>query len=495
MPIVINSWQANITSGPQNPTDFSVSAGSNRLLTVFTLWNDIDLADVTTPSLTYGGQTMTREAIGRMSQFAGGYWAGGAALFTLNETGISAATSNAFELSWTSALPEHVAHYKQAFENVASLAAKVKESGVNNYVLSLTTSHSRVSGSHLITAATTVGSCAITWNVNNLNTVNRISGLTHSTFSLAFKVITSDSGSENVISEFSRYSLSDQISALLFDAPDIGGSIAADGIAASLYDAFASTELSDLDQGISAEDSFFPIQEGDSNQFINQFFYKQQVVYAADMNRLADNIRLVHTTEVSSAEPINKTEGSFWLDISNPSSYQMRITTPGDQLIAAFAIDPNTHKPDFSGALGGNQFQEYSITTNKFGSGQLTSPDFADGAFTKEKIGLASQSRFAAHAIGSGTLAQNTIGKTHVLSGSLYAEHFDLQTASVSGTSTNVTIQLNKFSLMPDFRSSSTNMRMAGHTGTSNRDTPRVRLDGGGSSYSYDVAWYYVDET
>ena len=485
----INSWRYQ--SG--NPTPLTISAGADRLLVarIGFLKLSANKTNITTPTLTYGGQIMSRHVISPFGQNS--YNQGGLGLFTLSESGIAAIGSNGFSLSWSNYTPDYYDSFIEAFSETGNIEYKKAESGINIYVDKLITSHSVLAGDTIrasyIARAT---DRLISWNINELH-----EGYPHTGYndSEAYKNIQSD-GTQTIQASIDTYANSCLVSLRIQRKTTVQEqeSIIANASAGSSLNADIIREYAEVSHGSLSWDSFFPIQEGDENQYTDHFFAKGQLVSDSDMNRVADNIRLVRTSEVSSFEPINKVEGQFWLDISNPASYQMSIITPGDQLIVAFAIDPVNHTPDFSPAFGGNQFQEGTLTTNKFASGQLTNPDFSDGAFTKDKIYGASQSRFGASAIGSGTLAENSVNYPNINSGAIHANHLDLLVGSVSGSSSNVTIQFNKFSLMPDFRSSSTNMRISGHTGTPDVDNPKLRLDGQGSSYSYSVAWYYFDE-
>ena len=241
-----------------------------------------------------------------------------------------------------------------------------------------------------------------------------------------------------------------------------------------------------------ASDYFFCLQDGDENQFVDVSFFPEKLVTAEDMNRISSNIRVVRNSEVSSIAPINKNVGAFWMDISNTSSYRLRITDDKDQYVVAFSINPETHEPDYSVAIGGDKFENYTIKTSKIGSGQLQNVDFANNAFTSDKVTDNSHSRFAANAIGSGTIAVNAIGRNKITSGSVIRSNLHLSNASVSGNSSLVTIALNKHSLMPDFRASNTNMVLAGHASTPDPDNPKIRLSGQGMAYNYSVAWNYI---
>ena len=488
MPTTINSWRYEANS----LSPFTVSAGTNRLLVANVGFYTVNAGqtNITTPTLTYGGQVMSRQGIARFGQTS--YWQGGAALFTLSESQIAAIGSSGFELTWSNYTPDYKDSFVEAFSNAGSLEYKFDQSGINVYRNQLTTSHHVVNGDTIRALASILASSKnITWNINELKEAHSSEYCS----GYSYKNISSD-GTQLVNEQYGLYALSALVSLRIRNvtAQQEVGALAQSVTANDAIISYAIKEYSELDSAVVCWDSFFPIQEGDENQYTDHFFAKGQLVYDSDMNRVSDNIRLARTSEVSSLEPINKVEGQFWLDISNPASYQMSIITPGDQLIVAFSIDPVNHTPDFSPAFGGNQFQEGTLTTNKFASGQLTNPDFADNSFTKDKIYGASQSRFGANAIGSGTLSENSVNYNNVNSGAIHANHLDLLVGSVSGSSSNVTIQFNKFSLMPDFRASSTNMRIAGHTGTPDVNNPKLRLDGQGSSYSYSVAWYYFDE-
>lgn len=495
---ILNAWRKTEFSETTVHTlaDYPVSAGSGRLLVVVLAWEHETYNSTITSTVVYGGETLTK-SIEKSAPSASR--SQGAAIHYLKDADFPADDSISVAFSAT---PGNLVVYVACYDGVHQTTTIVDTDGEASLgvVGTISLSVTRDEGGVFIGVLNSdVDSENWIWD----SAYTDIFGTSNARLaaSLAARNIY-NSGTETSTAILSNSGYEHKriaTAAIMLGAAETSqaalGSISDTADATASFSGDASKEEVEIIGSASASDAFFPIQGGDEGQYVDQFFYKGQVVYASDMNRMSDNVRLVRTSETSSMEPINKVEGAFWLDTSETSSLQMRITVPGDQLITTFVIDPVNHTPDFSVAVGGNHFEEYSLGTSKIGSGQLTNEDFADGAFTKDKIYQRSQYRFAANAIGSGTLAQNAVDKTKISSGALLADNWALQTASVSGSSSNVTITLNKFSLMPDFRSSSTNMRLAGHNTTSNPDSPKIRLDGNGTSYSYDVSWYYIDDS
>jgi len=88
----------SVQSATGNPSSYTVSSGSNRWLVAFIHWREADGVDAT-PSLSWGGQSMTRQEIIRV----GTPVEHGIALFVLNEAGIDAGSGTTLSLSWDNA--------------------------------------------------------------------------------------------------------------------------------------------------------------------------------------------------------------------------------------------------------------------------------------------------------------------------------------------------------------------------------------------------------
>ena len=201
MPTIVNSWVFESSSGQLNPSPFTVSNGDNRLLVSYVTFRRVNAGttNITTPTLVYGGQVMsrhspiTRGGTSSFDQF-------GLALFTLSESGINAATSNVFSLTWTGPSQDRTSCLVEAYKDAGNLSYKYNESGVNNYVTNLTTSHTIVS-SAVIDASflSLVGSYNIGWNITE-----RFQSLygPYDLISNAFKVL-SGSGVQQVNAETS----------------------------------------------------------------------------------------------------------------------------------------------------------------------------------------------------------------------------------------------------------------------------------------------------
>lgn len=488
------SWTRNYNQTATIPS-YSVGAGTNRLLVVGLAWEDSAESN-NNITLTYGGQSLTRVV---EAYYAVSTKTSGVAWYVLDEAGIAAASSSSFSVGYANK-PDTLHSYLAVYTGIDqttpvsdsdSLSKRLLAGGVPE---SISVTRAQGGFSLGIANASSDGD-VLTWGTGYT------APFATTNYWLSSRVATKDiytTGTETLSVSYPYESHLFAMAGIMLNPAAVQttaeGEVSGEAVLSDSYASFATKEESAISGGATAGEFFSPVQEGPDNQYVPVYPIKNQILYAAQMNRIADNIRLVRTSETGSGPPINKEYGAFWLDSAAVGSLQMKITALGDQMVTMFAIDPVNHTPDFSVAMGGDQFEEYSLGTSKIGSGQLTNADFADGAFTKDKIYQRSQYRFGANAIGSGTLAQNAVDKTKVSSGALRAHNWALDSASVSGYSSNVTITLNKFSLMPDFRASSTNMRLAGHNTTSNPDAPKIRLDGNGSSYSYDVSWYYIDD-
>jgi hypothetical protein len=87
-----------MSSANGNPSSFTISSGNNRWLIAFIHWREADGVD-SLPSLTWGGQSMTRQ----QTVTVGPAVAHGVALFVLDEAGIAAGSGTTVSLSWDNA--------------------------------------------------------------------------------------------------------------------------------------------------------------------------------------------------------------------------------------------------------------------------------------------------------------------------------------------------------------------------------------------------------
>lgn len=111
---VLNSLRAQArTSG--SPASYTVSAGINRYLRVALHW-ETDVQGVS-PTLTYGGQSMTK-LLERVAVGTSPARDNGVAIFLLNEAGLRAATSSNFALSWSGTAPTSQTDEVNSFSNV-----------------------------------------------------------------------------------------------------------------------------------------------------------------------------------------------------------------------------------------------------------------------------------------------------------------------------------------------------------------------------------------
>jgi hypothetical protein len=143
-----------ISAATGDPASFTISAGSSRWLIAFIHWREASGVD-SLPSLSWGGQSMTRQHSIKLGAAA----EHGVALFLLNEVGIAAGSGTTVSLTWDNA-PEFntygIISIQDASQNVTDSDSLSEDSStqidltlngvVDGYCIGAYTGHNSVNG-------------------------------------------------------------------------------------------------------------------------------------------------------------------------------------------------------------------------------------------------------------------------------------------------------------------------------------------------------------